>query len=93
MKTKKRIMTKRLHDVFVALLTMVIVALSACTQQQASQQDKSIKDYENLSSQALATFRQNADSAFQMLDSLEQHGIYPMEVVEAIRGDIDRPGP
>ena len=88
MKTMKRIMTKRLHDVLVVALTMLIVAFSACTRQQARQQDKSIKDYEKLSSQAVATFRQNADSAFLMLDSLEQHGIYPMEVVEAIRGDI-----
>ena len=84
----KRLITPRLNAVLVTVLAMVIVALSACTQQQARQQDKTIKDYEDLSSQATAIFRQNADSAFLMLDSLEQHGIYPMEVVEAIRGNI-----
>ena len=84
----KRLITPRLTVVLVTVLAMVIVALSACTQQQTRQQDKTIKDYEDLSSQATAIFRQNADSAFLMLDSLEQHGIYPMEVVEAIRGNI-----
>ena len=84
----KRLITPRLNAVLVTVLAMVIVALSACTQQQTRQQDKTIKDYEDLSSQATAIFRQNADSAFLMLDSLEQHGIYPMEVVEAIRGNI-----
>ena len=83
-------MNKMIVKRFMKMIVLVpaLVLLSACSQQQTRQQDKTTKDYEDLSAQALTAYRQNADSAFLMLDSLEQHGIYPMEVVEAIRGNI-----
>ena len=91
----KSLMTKKLNQVlalvltFMALLVMgFTISFSACTQQQAKHYDKSEADFNSLSDQAIASFRQNHDSAFMMLDSLQQHDIYPAEIIEAIRGDL-----
>ena len=88
-------MTKKLNQVlalvlnFMALLAVgFTISFSACTQQQAKHYDKSEADFNSLSDQAIASFRQNNDSAFMMLDSLQQHDIYPAEIIEAIRGDL-----
>ena len=91
----KSLMTKKLNQVlalvlnFMALLAVgFTISFSACTQQQAKHYDKSEADFNSLSDQAIASFRQNNDSAFMMLDSLQQHDIYPAEIIEAIRGDL-----
>ena len=91
----KSLMTKKLNQVlalvlnFMALLAVgFTISFSACTQQQAKHYDKSEADFNSLSDQAIASFRQNNDSAFVMLDSLQQHDIYPAEIIEAIRGDL-----
>ena len=91
----KSLMTKKLNQVlalvlnFMALLAVgFTISFSACTQQQAKHYDKSEADFNSLSDQAIASFRQNHDSAFMMLDSLQQHDIYPAEIIEAIRGDL-----
>ena len=88
-------MTKKLNQVlalvlnFMALLAVgFTISFSACTQQQAKHYDKSEADFNSLSDQAIASFRQNNDSALMMLDSLQQHDIYPAEIIEAIRGDL-----
>ena len=88
-------MTKKLNQVlalvlnFMALLAVgFTITFSACTQQQAKHYDKSEADFNSLSDQAIASFRQNNDSALMMLDSLQQHDIYPAEIIEAIRGDL-----
>ena len=91
----KSLMTKKLNQVlalvlnFMALLAVgFTISFSACTQQQAKHYDKSEADFNSLSDQAIASFRQNNDSALMMLDSLQQHDIYPAEIIEAIRGDL-----
>ena len=91
----KSLMTKKLNQVlalvlnFMALLAVgFTISFSACTQQQTKHYDKSEADFNSLSDQAIASFRQNNDSAFMMLDSLQQHDIYPAEIIEAIRGDL-----
>ena len=91
----KSLMTKKLNQVlalvlnFMALLAVgFTISFSACTQQQAKHYDKSEADFNSLSDQAIASFRQNHNSAFMMLDSLQQHDIYPAEIIEAIRGDL-----
>ena len=91
----KSLMTKKHNQVlalvlnFMALLAVgFTISFSACTQQQAKHYDKSEADFNSLSDQAIASFRQNNDSAFMMLDSLQQHDIYPAEIIEAIRGDL-----
>ena len=88
-------MTKKHNQVlalvlnFMALLAVgFTISFSACTQQQAKHYDKSEADFNSLSDQAIASFRQNHNSAFMMLDSLQQHDIYPAEIIEAIRGDL-----
>ena len=88
-------MTKKLNQVLALVLTFMAllavgftISFSACTQQQAKHYDKSEADFNSLSDQAIASFRQNNDSAFVMLDSLQQHDIYPAEIIEAIRGDL-----
>ena len=88
-------MTKKLNQVLALVLTFMAllavgftISFSACTQQQAKHYDKSEADFNSLSDQAIASFRQNNDSAFMMLDSLQQHDIYPAEIIEAIRGDL-----
>ena len=88
-------MTKKLNRVLALVLTFMAllavgftISFSACTQQQAKHYDKSEADFNSLSDQAIASFRQNNDSAFMMLDSLQQHDIYPAEIIEAIRGDL-----
>ena len=91
----KSLMTKKHNQVlalvlnFMALLAVgFTISFSACTQQQAKHYDKSEADFNSLSDQAIASFRQNNDSALMMLDSLQQHDIYPAEIIEAIRGDL-----
>ena len=91
----KSLMTKKLNQVLALVLTFMAllavgftISFSACTQQQAKHYDKSEADFNSLSDQAIASFRQNNDSAFVMLDSLQQHDIYPAEIIEAIRGDL-----
>ncbi len=91
----KSLMTKKLNQVLALVLTFMAllavgftISFSACTQQQAKHYDKSEADFNSLSDQAIASFRQNNDSAFMMLDSLQQHDIYPAEIIEAIRGDL-----
>ena len=91
----KSLMTKKLNRVLALVLTFMAllavgftISFSACTQQQAKHYDKSEADFNSLSDQAIASFRQNNDSAFMMLDSLQQHDIYPAEIIEAIRGDL-----
>ena len=91
----KSLMTKKLNQVlalvlnFMALLAVgFTISFSACAQQQAKHYDKSEADFNSLSDQAIASFRQNNDSAFMMLDSLQQHDIFPAEIIEAIRGDL-----
>ena len=91
----KSLMTKKLNQVLALVLTFMAllvvgftISFSACTQQQAKHYDKSEADFNSLSDQAIASFRQNHDSAFVMLDSLQQHDIYPAEIIEAIRGDL-----
>ncbi len=91
----KSLMTKKHNQVlalvlnFMALLAVgFTISFSACTQQQAKHYDKSEADFNSLSDQAIASFRQNHNSAFMMLDSLQQHDIYPAEIIEAIRGDL-----
>ena len=88
-------MTKKLNRVLALVLTFMAllavgftISFSACTQQQAKHYDKSEADFNSLSDQAIASFRQNNDSALMMLDSLQQHDIYPAEIIEAIRGDL-----
>ena len=91
----KSLMTKKLNQVLALVLTFMAllavgftISFSACTQQQAKHYDKSEADFNSLSDQAIASFRQNNDSALMMLDSLQQHDIYPAEIIEAIRGDL-----
>ena len=91
----KSLMTKKLNRVLALVLTFMAllavgftISFSACTQQQAKHYDKSEADFNSLSDQAIASFRQNNDSALMMLDSLQQHDIYPAEIIEAIRGDL-----
>jgi serine phosphatase RsbU (regulator of sigma subunit) len=78
--------TRNLMAVVAALV--ITVAMTGCAKQEAKQHSKDSNSYAEMINEAKSLLNKDSLSAFAFIDSVEQKGNYPAEVIDIARGSL-----
>ena len=78
--------TRNLMAVVAAVV--ISVAITGCAKQEAKQHSKDSESYAEMIEKVRYLVKKDSLSAFAFIDSVEQTGDYPAEVIDIARGTI-----